>query len=83
MMTAEEYRRRAAECIKLVDAVGTDELRDGFLQMAREWNQKALLAEGRLQPSIELRPVFVNSNRLAVAPGVAPKHSGPKNAIKS
>jgi hypothetical protein len=72
MMTAGEYRRRAAECVKLADAVGTDELRDGFLQMAREWNQKALIAEGRLQPSIEMRPVL-NSNPPAVAPTGQPR----------
>jgi hypothetical protein len=57
MITAEEYRRCAADCLIWAAEADIEELRDGFLKMAREWTEKALLAEGRLQPSIELRLV--------------------------
>jgi hypothetical protein len=50
MATAEEYRRFAVECFRWADEAETEDMREAFLQMARDWTAAALRAEGLLRP---------------------------------
>jgi hypothetical protein len=48
MTTANEYRQFAKECLRLADEAKTAELRQAFLDMARDWTVVAFRAEGGL-----------------------------------
>jgi hypothetical protein len=48
--TAEEYRQLAVECLRW--AAETEDMREAFLQMARDWTAAALRAEGLLKPEV-------------------------------
>ena len=48
MATAEEYRQFATECFRWADEAETEEMREAFLQMARDWTAAALRTEGLL-----------------------------------
>lgn len=52
MATADEYRQFAVECFRWADEAETDEIREAFLQMARDWTAAALRVEGVLRPEI-------------------------------
>jgi hypothetical protein len=45
MMTPEEYRKCAADYIMWANEADTDELREGFLKMARQCIERAKQAE--------------------------------------
>lgn len=42
MATAEEYRQFATECFRWAEEAETAEMREAFLQMARDWTAAAL-----------------------------------------
>jgi hypothetical protein len=45
MMTPDEYRKCAADCVVWANEADTEVLREGFLKMAREWIERAERAE--------------------------------------
>jgi hypothetical protein len=51
MTTADEYRGYAKECLRWADEAETDDLRQSFLDMARDWTLAALHLEGTLGPT--------------------------------
>jgi hypothetical protein len=51
MTTADEYRQYANECLRFADAAETDDQRQSFLDMARDWTLAALRLEGTLHPA--------------------------------
>jgi hypothetical protein len=42
MTTADEYRRYALECLRWAEEAETDDQRQSFLSMARDWTLAAL-----------------------------------------
>jgi hypothetical protein len=50
MATAGEYREYAKECLKWATEADTDEFRQSFLDMARDWTLAAMRLEGVLHP---------------------------------
>jgi hypothetical protein len=51
MTTAEEYREYAKECLGWADETETDDMRQSFLDMARDWTLAALHLEGVVNTS--------------------------------
>jgi len=56
MATADEYRQFAVECFRWADEAESDDMREAFLQMARDWMAAALRVEGVLKPEIADEP---------------------------
>lgn len=50
MTTAEEYRKFADECLRWATEAETEEFKDAFIQMARDWTLAAMRLEGVLAP---------------------------------
>jgi hypothetical protein len=50
MTTAQEYRKFAEECLLWATEAETEEFKDTFLQMARDWTLAAMRLEGVLEP---------------------------------
>jgi hypothetical protein len=46
MTTANEFREYAKECLEWADQAETDDQRQSFLDMARDWTLAALRLEG-------------------------------------
>jgi hypothetical protein len=61
MTTADEFREYAKECLRWADEAETDEQRQSFLDMARDWTLAAMRLDGMLgqkdsgQPSAHIR----------------------------
>ena len=53
MATAAEFRQYASECLHWATEVETDEDRQAFLDMARDWTLAALRLEGASVLSLE------------------------------
>ena len=51
MATADEYRQFANECLRWATEADTDEFRQSFLDMARDWTLAAMRLEGTLLPN--------------------------------
>jgi hypothetical protein len=51
MTTADEYRQYANECLRFADEAETDDNRQSFLDMARDWTLAAMRLEGALHPA--------------------------------
>lgn len=51
MTTADEFREYTNECLRWADEAETDDLRQSFLDMARDWTLAALRLEGTLGPT--------------------------------
>ena len=60
MTTAEEYRQYANECLRFADEAKTDDQRQAFLDMARDWTLAAMRLEGTLRPDQSDRAVPVD-----------------------
>jgi hypothetical protein len=45
MATAQEYRKFAEECLRWADEAETEEFKDAFIQMARDWTLAAMRLE--------------------------------------
>ena len=56
MTTASEFREYARECLAWADEAETDEQRQSFLNMARDWTLAALRLEGRLGQNDSMQP---------------------------
>jgi hypothetical protein len=52
MAKTDEYRQFAVECFRWADEAETEDVREAFLQMARDWTAAALRAEGVWRPEI-------------------------------
>jgi len=50
MATAQDYRKFAEECLRWAIEAETEEFKDAFLQMARDWTLAAMRLEGVLVP---------------------------------
>jgi hypothetical protein len=50
MTTAQEYRKFADECLRWADEAETEEFRNAFIQMARDWTLAALRLDGLSVP---------------------------------
>jgi hypothetical protein len=50
MTTAQEYRKFADECLRWADEAATEEFRNAFIQMARDWTLAALRLDGLSVP---------------------------------
>jgi len=50
MTTAQEYRNFADECLRWADEAETEEFRNAFMQMARDWTLAALRLDGLSVP---------------------------------
>jgi hypothetical protein len=50
MTTANEFRDYAKECLRWADQAETDDQRQSFLDMARDWTLAALRLEGVMIP---------------------------------
>ena len=50
MTTAQDYRQFADECLRWADEAETEEFKDAFIQMARDWTLAALRLDGVLVP---------------------------------
>jgi len=50
MATAQDYRKFAEECLRWATEAETEEFKDAFLQMARDWTLAAMRLEGVLVP---------------------------------
>ena len=48
MATADEFREYAKECLRWADEAETDDQRQSFLDMARDWTLAALHLDGML-----------------------------------
>jgi hypothetical protein len=48
MTTAEEFREYAKECLQWADEAETDDQRQSFLDMARDWTLAAMRLDGML-----------------------------------
>jgi hypothetical protein len=46
MTTAQDYRQFADECLRWADEAETEEFKDAFIQMARDWTLAAMQLEG-------------------------------------
>jgi hypothetical protein len=46
MTTALEYRKFAEECLRWATEADTEEFKDAFIQMARDWTLAAMRLEG-------------------------------------
>jgi hypothetical protein len=46
MTTAQEYRKFAEECLRWATEAETEEFKDAFIQMARDWTLAAMRLEG-------------------------------------
>jgi hypothetical protein len=58
MATADEYRQFANECLRWATEVESENDRQAFLDMARDWKLAAMRVEGStLIPSIEQQPL--------------------------
>jgi hypothetical protein len=57
MSSAKEYREFAAECLRWATEVESEDDRQAFLNMARDWTLVALRLEGTLVPSGEQQPL--------------------------
>jgi hypothetical protein len=53
MATAKEYREFAAECLRWATEVDSEQDRQSFLDMARDWTLAAMRPEGILIPDSE------------------------------
>jgi hypothetical protein len=56
---AEEYRRLAAECLRLVASVATEEARAALVEMARVWGR---LADAAAEPAIQQQQQQIQSS---------------------
>jgi hypothetical protein len=56
MSTAEEFREYAKECLLSADEAETDDQRQSFLDMARDWTLAALRVEGLMSPAQSEQP---------------------------
>ena len=52
MTTAQEYRKFAEECLRWAAEADTEEDRNSFLELARDWTLAALRVEGVLIPAL-------------------------------
>jgi len=50
MATVSEYKQYAKECLRWAAEAETEEYREAFLQMARDWTLAAMRLEGVLVP---------------------------------
>jgi hypothetical protein len=50
MTTAQEYRKFADECLRWATEAETEEFKDAFIQMARDWTLAAMRLEGLSPP---------------------------------
>ena len=50
MTIPQEYRKFADECLRWATEAETEEFRDAFIQMARDWTLAAMRLEGVLAP---------------------------------
>jgi hypothetical protein len=53
MTTADEFREFARECLQWADEAETDDQRQSFLDMARDWTLAAFRLEGLVSPGQE------------------------------
>ena len=56
MTTAPEFRKFADECLRWADEAETDDDRQSFLDMARDWTLAALRLEGAFSPVQDGQP---------------------------
>jgi hypothetical protein len=56
MTTACEFREYAKECLQWADQAETDDQRQSFLDMARDWTVAALRLEGVIIPGRSEQP---------------------------
>jgi hypothetical protein len=56
MATADEFREYAKECLQWADEAETDDQRQSFLDMARDWTLAALRLEGVMIPALSEQP---------------------------
>jgi hypothetical protein len=56
MTTASEFREYAKECLAWADEAETEEQRQSFLDMARDWTLAAFHLEGVLSPQRASEP---------------------------
>lgn len=50
MVTAQEYRKFARECLQWANEAEREEFKDAFIQMARDWTLAALRLDGVFAP---------------------------------
>jgi hypothetical protein len=50
MAKAQEYRKFAEECLRWADEAETEEFKDAFIQMARDWTLAAMRLEAVAAP---------------------------------
>lgn len=50
MTTAQEYRKFADECLRWATEAETEEFKDAFIQMARDWTLAAMRLDGVSAP---------------------------------
>jgi hypothetical protein len=50
MTTAQEYRKFADECLRWATEAETEEFKDAFIQMARDWTLAAMRLDGVFAP---------------------------------
>ena len=50
MTTPQEYRKFADECLRWATEAESEEFKDAFIQMARDWTLAAMRLEGGLAP---------------------------------
>jgi hypothetical protein len=50
MATAQEYRKFAEECLRWAEEAETEEFKDAFILMARDWTLAAMRLEGVSAP---------------------------------
>jgi hypothetical protein len=56
MTTADEFRQYANECLQWADEAETDDQRQSFLDMARDWTLAAMRLEVAMIPKQSERP---------------------------
>jgi len=55
MATAQEYRKFAEECLRWADEAETEEFKDAFIQMDRDWTLAAMRLDAPPPASREIR----------------------------
>jgi hypothetical protein len=76
MSTVDEYHKYARDCLRWAAKAGTEDQRQRFLSLARDWTQAALGLEGAAFPS-ELSNRGLNEAIAAKEPGL----SGPDTVL--
>jgi hypothetical protein len=56
MRTVDEFRQYANECLQWADEAETDDQRQSFLDMARDWTLAAFRLEGAFSPGRDGQP---------------------------